>query len=163
MAAVGKVKVNDTDWQKATDLFLTLLPGAVQAAGVECAHEVKQEAGDLLKDFAHAPGTYSAAPPGGPPGEITGELAASFVITETNDGAMVGPTTDYAREQELGGGMHGHPTMRWRNVGGRWTRHLVILPPRPYLKPATDRVVDSGMATIIYVDHLERVIAVVAP
>lgn len=153
--------VDDRAWQAAMDDLASLLPAVIQDAGKECAEDVQRETRDILKEHAHAPGTYSHSPSGGPAGEITGELGASVVVTESNDGAMVGPTTEYGREIELGGPMHGHPTMHWRNEGGNWHRHLIVLPPHPYLKPATDRVVDSGMATIIYVDHLEFAIRLV--
>jgi phage gpG-like protein len=153
--------VLDGEWQAAMSELAGLLPSVIQDAGKECAEEVAKEARDLLQDFAHAPGTYSSSPAGAAPGSISEHLAGSFLVTGTDDGAMVGPTAVYAREQELGGPMRGHPYMVWRNEGGHWYRRLVVLPDRPYLKPATNRVVDSGIVSFVYIKHLEAAIALV--
>lgn len=153
-----KVNVLTGPWQQAMFALLARLPGVPRTAGHAAAEEVENEAIGLLMEFEHAPGTYTASPSGSPPGTISGGLAGSFVITDTSEGAMVGPTADQAREQELGGPMKGHPLMKWENVGGKWQRRLVVLPPRPYLKPATENVVGSGEVTRIYYDALNRVI-----
>ena len=152
------IHVDDTAWQDALDLLLTLIPGVLQDAGHEGAEEIAREAQFSLAEHAHGFGTYSDAPVGGPPGEISGELGGSYVIEDTDDGAKVGPTAPYAREQELGGPMSGHPWMHWRNEGGIWYRKLVVLGPRPYHKPATERVISSGQLTVIYVDYMEKAI-----
>lgn len=150
--------VDDRDWQSALDELVALIPGVLKDAGEAGAESIKSDAQLLLSMNAHGAGTYSDAPAGGPPGEITGELADSYLITSTDDGALVGPTADYAREQELGGPMRGHLFMRWVNEGGRWQRRLVELPSRPYHKPATELTIDSGDLTRIYVEYLERAI-----
>lgn len=155
---VFSVTTDDSEWQAATDLLLALIPGVLQQAGVKGGNEIASKAQELLTEHAHAPGTYSDAPVGGPPGSITGELAGSYLVNETDDGAMVGPTARYAREQELGGPMEGHEWMHWVNEGGSWYRELVVLGPRPYHKTATILVVDSGRLTEIYVEEMERAI-----
>lgn len=92
-----------------------------------------------------------------PPAAISGALAASMSAALVGDEAWVGPTDlPYARIQELGGEMHGHPLMKWRRVGNPmryFAREFELLEPRPYLRPATDDVVDSGRLTEIYVEQ----------
>jgi hypothetical protein len=84
-----------------------------------------------------------------PPGQITGKLRqsvrqsaarrAGFATYSTS----VGPTLIYGRIQELGG------------ITGRG--HRTVLPPRPYLAPAADRVMKQ--ANRIYT---QRIVAVFA-
>jgi phage gpG-like protein len=157
MAGIG-ITVDDGDWQVAMSLFARLIPDMLVEAGMDGGEEIAKVAIDLLGEHAHGAGTYSGSPPGTPPGAISGDLGGSYLVTPAEDGALVGPTADYAREQEMGGEMHGHTHMKWTNEGGKWYRKLVDLPARPYHKPATNRVVDSGQLTAIYYEHLARVI-----
>lgn len=88
-----------------------------------------------LSRSSHQIGTPTPSAPGQPPSLITGVLRSSFRVTgPTPAGAgrwtsVMGPTTVYARIQELGG------------VTGRG--HHTVLPPRPYLRPAYDALVHS--------------------
>jgi hypothetical protein len=91
-----------------------------------------------LSETSHARGTPTPSPPGSPPSLISGALRSSFEITPplgTGSGrwtSVLGPTSVYARIQELGGD------------AGR--DHASHLPPRPYLKPAYDELEESGDA-----------------
>ncbi len=75
------------------------------------------------------------------------------------DEAWVGPTAgfgrtgEYARIQELGGLMEGHPFMHFFLEGAWWKRSEIFLEPRPYLQPSTDDVIDSGRLLTIYEEH----------
>lgn len=81
-----------------------------------------------LRTFTHPEGTPTPSPPGGPPALVTGNLARSWRNRGPRLGLKPGvvemeggPTTVYARIQELGG---------QTGKGGR-TR----LPARPYVSP----------------------------
>lgn len=117
-----------------------------------------------LLGLEHEPFTKTPAGDGAPPAAISGRLAASVLVTAEPEvlGAKVGPTDlasskngPYGRIQELGGPSEGHP-MRWFE-DGRWhAAYFRELPHRPYLKPATEDVVDSGLATEIYYEKWEE-------
>jgi len=92
---------------------------------------------------------------------MSGDLWASMTaVMVTATEAWVGPTSSassrngpYGRIQELGGPMRGNPEMHWFEEG-RWHRsEFVELPDRPYLRPATDDVIDSGRLFAIYEEH----------
>ena len=104
---------------------------------VEAAQEmIEGQARAKLSQYSHQPNTPTPSPPGAPPALITGRLRSSFQIAgPTSDGAgvwmsVMGPTTVYARIQELGG------------VAGRG--HRSRLPARPYLRPAVESALQSG-------------------
>ncbi|MFE9448264.1 hypothetical protein [Streptomyces sp. NPDC006739] len=90
-----------------------------------------------LSRYSHPRGTPTPAPPGGPPARIDGRLRDSFDLagpTAAGAGvwrAVMGPTAVYARIQELGG------------TAGRG--HHTTLPARPYLHPAAQSAIDSGL------------------
>jgi phage gpG-like protein len=90
-----------------------------------------------LDRYTHPPGVPTNSPPGEPPALVSGDLRRSVRMTPpASSGArsavVVGGTVVYARIQELGG---------W---AGR--NHASYLPPRPYLKPASERIIESGKA-----------------
>jgi phage gpG-like protein len=122
---------------------------AAEAMGLLFTAEVKL---NELSRFTHpphsswgwvtsSPGNWSAntnSPPGSPPALVSGALRASVipsppVVTGDSATVIVGGTTVYARIQELGG---------WAGKGDR--SHL---PPRPYLKPALERLVADKRLT----------------
>lgn len=122
--------------------------GARIAAATPAAIETGQalvegEARAALSRYSHQPRTPTPAPAGGPPALVTGRLRSSFEIAgPTSEGsgawvAVLGPTTPYARIQELGGD------------AGRG--HAVHLPPRPYLEPAARSVLESGRLAEVFV------------
>jgi hypothetical protein len=96
---------------------------------LNAAEAVHGTAVGLLSLLSHPPGTPTPSAPGTPPAMISGDLAASIVPGElVGEGGVwsitIGPTTVYARIQELGG------------VCGKGYR--TTLPPRPYLGPALE-------------------------
>jgi hypothetical protein len=115
------------------------VPAAVTAAALAMALDFTAEVKtNELTRYTHAEGTPTPSPPGEPPALISGALRGSvYPQPPVSEGAQaevtVGGTVIYARIQELGG---------WAGRG-----HASYLPPRPYLKPAAERVIGSGQAT----------------
>lgn len=155
MTATSIIITEKTDsraWDDALDAMVLRLQAATGDASVAAARLIKNTAQGYLDARSHGPYSFSPSPPGTAPARVSGRLSASIdVVRSGRSSAMVGPTgLPYARIQELGGEMHGHPYMRYFK-NGRW--HLsayVQLPPRPYLKPATDAEVDSGAVMAEY-------------
>lgn len=101
---------------------------------VEAVEVVHGNAVAMLSLQSHEPGTPTPSSPGEPPAMISGALAASIVPGDLAGGGDtwsmdIGPTTVYARIQELGG------------VCGAGYR--TTLPPRPYLAPALELSIDA--------------------
>lgn len=125
--------------EAALDELVKLVQEAAFNATLDSAQEVKDQTQLLLSFEWHAPFTKTPSPPGSPPASISGELAASVLVTDDGESAFVGPTTDYGRIQELGGFMQGHPMMHWQEPPGVWHHSRGhSLPERPYLKPALE-------------------------
>lgn len=127
-------------------------------ASLEGAQEIQKVTRGLLSRQMHGPFDDTPSKPGEPPARITGDLTFSIDAELIGTEAWVGPTgLDYARIQELGGDMKGHPIMEWhRWFNGSLTAikaSFVRLPPRPYLEPATAIVVDSGQLEEIYIRY----------
>lgn len=142
-------------WEQQLDILAELYRDAAGEASVAAAEAIQLETRSLLSIFPHPAFTQTNSPAGLPPGFITGELMDSVVV-DPHPGelyAEVGPTTDYGREQELGGPMEGHPYMSWIEDGRRHYSKAHSLPGRPYLKPATENVIDRGEVTNIYYEH----------
>lgn len=151
--------IADAEWAAGLDAMYARLEVATGDASLAAADIIRTITQGQLTQRAHSPLTFSNSPPGEPPSEVSGALAASIDTAE--DGpfdAIVGPTgLDYARIQELGGNMHGHPYMVFDKV---WEGHLhtfyrtfVSLDPRPYLEPATELAVNSGAVRDAYIEH----------
>jgi phage gpG-like protein len=152
-------KVDDSEWEAGIDLLVVAMQRAGREASLAGAQEIADVTKVKLSEHPHSSLTWSPTAPGEPPGMVSSHLALSIdaeMVTE--DQAWVGPTNlDYARIQELGGGMHGHPRMRYRKLtvdGLRtFTPEFVELKPRPYLRPSSDDVIESGRLTEIYIEH----------
>jgi phage gpG-like protein len=92
-----------------------------------------------LTRTSHPAGTPTPSRPGDPPSLVTGTLRRSIVATPAISAgparylATVGGTVIYARIQELGG------------TAGRGS----VLPARPYLRPATEKLASSGTLTAV--------------
>jgi hypothetical protein len=170
------------DWSLAIDHLAVIIEAHTADASMDAAALIEGITKAKLAERSHGPLTFSPSPRGAgqPPAMVSGNLAAS--ISHASDGftgAMVGPTAgygrsgDYARIQELGGTMEGHPYMRFMKVGfgnqfrvirdGQtifsgasktprtiWLESIVHLTPRPYLEPATEEAVNSGRVRDIY-------------
>jgi hypothetical protein len=154
------VHVTDTAWQAAMDVLLAASAEQARKASLEGAEAIRDVARGKLTAQWHSRFSFSPSFPGAPPAAISGDLAASMdAQMMTADEAWVGPTAgfgrtgEYARIQELGGGMHGHPFMHFFLEGSWWDREFIELPDRPYLQPSTEDVIDSGRLHEIYERH----------
>lgn len=155
--------VDSEAWSAALDAMLARLESATGDASKSAADYIGRVAKGKLEHLGHSELTFSPSMPGEPPAMVSGALADSIISVRTGpQSAAVGPTTVYARIQELGGNMHGHPYMEFHKLyKGRVTkfrRGFVRLPPRPYLEPATDEAVNSGRVQDIYATHWARAI-----
>ena len=115
------------------------VPAAVVASAMAMALDFTSEVKkDELTRYTHPPKVPTNSPPGEPPALVSGALRGSVrpeppVASGPRAEVTVGGTVIYARIQELGG------------RAGR--NHASVLPPRPYLKPAAERVIGTGQAT----------------
>lgn len=156
------VNVDSAEWEAALDELLMECRAAGRDASVEAANAIQERTKELLTDRWHPPFTATPSGPGEPPAAITGQLAESVVVDESDpDYVQVGPTTDYSREQELGGPMRGHPFMHWFEDGAWHRSREHSLPDRPYLRPATEELIDDGTVEDAYYRHWADAIALV--
>lgn len=136
------------------DLAATAAPDAVMGMSKAYYDQVQKN----LRLRAHPvgyfvpPSIWTNAPRGEPPALVTGRLAASVAIkrgatTGTYAQASVAPHTIYARTQEVGETHYGHPFMVWRDDGGIHYARKVKIPARPYMRPATEYTVTTGVLT----------------
>jgi phage gpG-like protein len=117
------------EWAAAVDALLARVGAATDKAVDGGLALIARAAQQNLTIYTHPPRTVTPSPPGGPPALISGALRRSIKTRRTKRGptqyeGRVGPTIVYARIQELGG------------VTGAGYR--TRLPPRPYLRPASD-------------------------
>lgn len=127
----GAVRVTGiADVQAALKAMASRIEAATPVAVAEATALVEDRARANLARTSHRRGTPTPSAPGEPPSLITGALGDSFeTLGPTATGtatwrSVLGPTTVYARIQELGG---------QAGRGGATT-----LPARPYLRPAYD-------------------------
>ena len=154
------VTVDDAAAQAALDRLISLVDEAAFSASKDSATEIQGRTRGLLLARRHPFSTQTPSPPGTPPAAISGELAASVIVSDDGETAEVGPTTDYGRIQELGGYMKGHPFMYWQEPPGVWHKSAGHrLPGRPSLKPAAESAIDDGSIERIFVDHVARALA----
>lgn len=156
--------VNDDDWARAIDALAGRVAAITPEASSAAAEAIQVATRGRLLALGHPALTFSPAPPGASPANVSGDLAASIATAQWGTmGAMVGPTAgfgrsgDYARIQELSGPMNGHPFMVFhKTFRGAYTefklRH-VDLAARSYLRPATEQQVNSGRVRDIYSDY----------
>jgi phage gpG-like protein len=147
------IRVDSRAWDAGTTRLISLMAQAGRDANVEAAGVVKDYVQAKLRETAHPYGFRpSPSRPGMPPAYVSGALHDSLLVTDMGDSALVGPTVEYAREQELGGPMEGHPLMRWVDDWGYHQRTRVDLADRPYQKPGTEDAINSGEITRVYYD-----------
>lgn len=165
--------VDSADWSAALNRLVLLCHDAGVEASLQAAEEIRDIARGKLAKRQHGEFTYSPSGPGQAPAMVYGDLFASMHAERVDDQGWVGPTggygrtEHYARIQELGGDMHGHPLMRFRKFGPdgllhEITREFVHLYPRPYLEPSTEDLINSGRLTDIYIGHWTAAIEEVA-
>lgn len=131
---------------------------ATRRATLEAGHTVEAETKRTLTRYAHPAGTPTPSPRGQPPAVVTGTLRRSLrvgVLRQVSPGVVtidVGPTTVYARIQELGGRIvpRRASALAFR-IDGHWVRvQQVKLPARPYLAPTVKRLAGDGRILDIY-------------
>lgn len=155
--------VDQGDFRAALDAWVTAARREGVAANFDSAREIRDTARSLLTALSHAPETRTPSPEGAPPAAISGRLAASVEAQRDGDDALVGPTAEassengpYGRFLEMGGDhiAHNDTGEMWWREDGRWHRAAALEKlPRPYLKPAVNRTVESGDVSRIYYDH----------
>jgi hypothetical protein len=152
------VTIDSDRWSAGLEAMVRRLDLATSDASLAAAKTIQFITQGKLLERAHSELTFSPAPPGAPPAAVSGALAESIDTARNGPfGAMVGPTgLPYARIQELGGTMHGHPFMvfhkYYKGSIVKFKRSFVRLYPHPYLAPATDEAVNSGRVRSIYED-----------
>jgi hypothetical protein len=147
-------------WREAVDNWQALAYLEGVRANYEAAQVVQRHARSLLARYHHRPNTRTPSPPGQPPAMIIGRLSASVVVSHDGDDAIVGPTRwasssngPYGRFLELGGEHVAHnPTglMWWHEDGFKHSAHELEKGPRAYMKPATEKAIESGEVTEAY-------------
>lgn len=121
------------DWDAALARKAEAVQRATWAASREGINLVVRAVKRTLRTYTHPEGEPTNSPPGQPPALVTGNLMRSVKPRGPYMGkrpfqvvSEAGPTIVYGRIQELGG------------VTGKG--HRTHLPPRPYQRPATNRV-----------------------
>lgn len=118
------------------------LNAATRTATGQASHLLEREIKATLNTSSHPRGTPTPSSPGEPPSLVTGTLRRSISVKGPVPLGMgrweskVGPTAVYGRIQELGG------------VTGRFG--ATELPPRPYVRPAYEKLAASGALTNLY-------------
>jgi phage gpG-like protein len=134
--------VGVTQLNRALEGMVASLNRATRAATAQASHLLEREIKKTLATSSHPRGTPTPSSPGEPPSLVTGTLRRSITVkgpTPLGMGrweAQVGPTAVYGRIQELGG------------VTGRGG--ATELPPRPYVRPAYEKLAASGALTSLY-------------
>jgi hypothetical protein len=157
------VKVDSRRWDAAIDFLAELYADHGYRASLQAAEEIQTITQAKLLALHHAPHTKTPSPKGSPPAAIGGDLAASIDVTGEPGSlsALVGPTASasskkgpYGRFLELGGKHEGN--MHWFEDGKWHKAKLLVKAERPYLKPSTEELIDSGRLTEIYVRQWEE-------
>ena len=121
------------EWDAAMQRLVTRAGQSCRRGANNAARLVASETKKTLTTTTHKKGTPTPSRPGEPPSLVTGTLRRGVIIVpavpqgSTAYVAKVGPTSVYARVQELGG-----------DTG------TTVLPARPYLQPTVERLVGSG-------------------
>lgn len=157
---VVELEIDSGDWSRALDDMYARIVVATGDASMDAAGLIQRITQGLLTERSHGEFEWTDSAPGDPPAMVSGALAASIDTARSGPmSAIVGPTDlPYARIQELGGPMFGHPLMVFYKYGlsgelVKFKRTFVQLDERPYLKPATEEAVDTGEVRDIYVEH----------
>jgi phage gpG-like protein len=127
---------------RALEGMVASLNSATRTATAQAAHLLEREIKKTLATSSHPRGTPTPSSPGEPPSLVTGTLRRSITVKGPTPlgfarwEAQVGPTAVYGRIQELGG------------VTGRGG--ATELPPRPYVRPAYEKLAATGALTNLY-------------
>lgn len=122
-----------SEWNAAMDRLVVQAGKACERGANNAARLVATETKKTLTTTTHRKGTPTPSRPGEPPSLVTGTLRRGVIIVPavpsgtTSWTAKVGPTSVYARVQELGG-----------DTG------TTVLPARPYLAPTVEKLIGDG-------------------
>jgi hypothetical protein len=117
-----------------------------------------------LSTGAHALGTPTPNPPGGPPGLISGALRRSVARTPA---APTGPATwsqalgsviIYAAVQEFGAVIRAKNFPQLGNPTAGFFGPQVTIPPRPWMKISVERLIESGLGQKAAISGFEAVL-----
>jgi phage gpG-like protein len=124
------------------------LNAATRSATAQASHLLEREIKQTLSKASHPRGTPTPSSPGEPPAVVTGTLRRSITVKGPHPlglgrwEAQIGPTAVYGRVQELGG----------------VTGHGAVLPARPYVQPAFERLAATGALSRVYHSAWRRAI-----
>lgn len=122
-----------SEFDKALQRYVDRASQSARRGANNAAKLVASETKKTLTRTTHRQGTPTPSRPGEPPSLVTGTLRRGVIIvaatqvSRTGWVAKVGPTSVYARVQELGG-----------DTG------TAVLPARPYLTPTVERLIGNG-------------------
>lgn len=130
-------------FQRMPERLDLLVKKGVEDVSRQAVREIVGKEG-LSKYPRHAPGTKTPSPVGEPPAQVSTMLRQTVTIMPIRRHGFAHysqetmPTMRYARIQELGGTVH-------RKDGGE-----TVIPARPFIGPARNRLVQSGKAKEIF-------------
>lgn len=130
------------EFRRALDEMVARASAAALTAVTTGGHLVEAETKAALGRSSHARGTKTPSAPGQPPSLVSGTLRRSIRVTTpeakglTGWTVSVGPSAIYGRIQELGG------DAGWADAS--------YLPPRPYLEPSLQKVIQDGSLAACY-------------
>lgn len=133
------------EWNAAMEKLVLQANQACRAGANNAAKLVATETKKALTQTSHPKGTPTPSRPGDPPSLVTGTLRRGVTIVPaqpsgtTSWTAKVGPTSVYARVQELGG-----------DTG------TAILPARPYLGPSLQKLIGDGTLWAAFASGWDR-------
>jgi hypothetical protein len=135
---------------------LQVIRGRAAAEATQAAATAGGKAGEtlvkvtLLK-MSHDAGTPTPSPKGSPPAKISGDLARSVQRTPTVllapgiASSTYGPTVIYGTVQEFGMPISVKRKQVLANVAtGQIFGTSVVIPPRPFMRPTTVMLMESG-------------------
>ncbi|MEV6833474.1 hypothetical protein AB0N17_02915 [Streptomyces sp. NPDC051133] len=126
----------------AIEGLATALNTATRKATATASHMLEREIKQQLATSSHQRGTPTPSSPGEPPSLVSGTLRRSITVDGPHPlglgrfESQIGPTAVYGRIQELGG------------VTGR--SDATVLPARPYVQPAFEKLARSGALAAAY-------------
>lgn len=149
---------------------LRAIAAKVESAAPKASVQALSRAGETMAKLtlstgAHAAGTDTPNPPGGPPGIISGALRRSVARTPAVPSGpatwsqALGSVIIYAAVQEHGATISSKGTYPLRNAKtGQVFGQSVTIPARPWMKPAVERLISSGLGQKAAISAFEAVL-----
>lgn len=155
---------------------LRAIAAKVESAAPKASVQALSRAGETMAKLtlstgAHAAGTPTPNPPGGPPGLISGDLRRSVARAPAVPSGpatwsqALGSVIIYAAVQEHGATIHAGSSGYLANKatgqffvvpGG--AKDYVKIPARPWMKPAVERLISSGLGQKAAISAFEAVL-----